>query len=155
MKKVLFVAMALLVAGAFTSCKPKQSAYKAVMERAQQREIANAANETPKDEIIPVIVDEADVRPEKVTAAQGEDANNLKRYSVVIGSFQNVTNARALRNRMSDQGYNAILAQNEQGMYRVIVTSFDDKVDAVRSRESIKSMFAPQFQDAWILERTY
>lgn len=155
MKKVLYVAMALLLAGGFTSCKPKQSAYKAVMERAQQREIANAANETPKDEIIPVIVDDSDVRPERVTAAQGENANNLKRFSVVIGSFQNETNARSLRNRMSDQGYNAILAQNEQGMYRVIVTSFDDKMDAVRSRESIKSMFAPQFQDAWILERTY
>lgn len=155
MKKVLYLVMALLLAGAFTSCKPKQSAYKAVMERAQQREIANAANETPKDEIIPVTVDETDVRPEKVTAARGEDANNLKRYSVVIGSFQNETNARSLRNRMQDQGYNAILAQNEQGMYRVIVTSFDEKIDAVRSRESIKSMFAPQFQDAWILERTY
>lgn len=155
MKKVLYVAMSLLMVGAFTSCKPKQSAYKAVMERAQQREIANAANETPRDEVVPVVVDDAAVRYEKITPAQGEDVNGLKRYSVVIGSFQNATNARALKSRMADQGYNPILAQNEQSMYRVIVTSFDDKESAVRSRESIKSMFSPQFQDAWILERAY
>lgn len=155
MKKVLYVAMSLLMVGAFTSCKPKQSAYKAVMERAQQREIANAANEPPRDEVVPVVVDDAAVRYEKITPAQGEDVNGLKRYSVVIGSFQNATNARALKSRMADQGYNPILAQNEQSMYRVIVTSFDDKESAVRSRESIKSMFSPQFQDAWILERAY
>ncbi|MDO5016896.1 MAG: SPOR domain-containing protein [Porphyromonas sp.] len=157
MKKVLFVAIALIAAGSLTSCKPKQSAYKAVMERAQEREIAKQAEETPKDEIIPVVIDDSDIRPEKVTPAQGENANGLLRYSVVIGSFQNPTNARSLKSRMVDQGYNAILAQNEQGMYRVIVTSFDNKMDAVRSRDSIKSMYADQglFQDAWILERTY
>lgn len=160
MKKVQYVAIvaiALLAAGAMTSCKPKQSAYKAVMERAQQREIAKEAEETPKDEIIPVVTDNADVRPEKVTPALGEDASGLRRYSVVIGSFLSVTNANSLKARMADQGYNPILAQNEQGMYRVIVTSFDDKSDAVRSRESIKSMYADKglFQDAWILERTY
>lgn len=157
MKKVIYVTMALLAAGAMTSCKPKQSAYKAVMEKAQQREIAKQAEETPKDEIIPVLTDETDVRPEKVTPAQGENANGLLRYSVVIGSFQSVTNARSLKERMADQGYSPILAQNEQGMYRVIITSFDSKSEAVRSREAIKSMYSDRglFQDAWILERTY
>ncbi len=155
MKKVFYVAMMLLVAGSMASCKPKESAYKAVMERAQQREIAKAAEETPKDEIVPVIVDEADVRPEKVTPAEGENGNNLRQYSVVIGSFRNFTNATSLKSRMMSQGYDAILAQNEAGMYRVIATSFNTKEEAVRSRETIKSIFSPAFQDAWILERTY
>lgn len=155
MKKVLYVALVLLFAGSMTSCKPKQSAYKAVMERAQQREIAKAANETPKDEIIPVVVDDADLRPEKVSPAEGENAANLRQYSVVIGSFRNLTNATSLKTRMIAQGYNALLAQNEQGLYRVIATSFDSKEEAVRSREAIKSMFTPLFQDAWILVRTF
>ena len=40
------------------------------------------------------------------------------------------------------------LGENEQGMLRVIVTSFDNKSDAIYSREDIKSKYAPDFQDA-------
>lgn len=155
MKKVIYTVAAIFVVAGFSSCKPKESAYKAAMERAQQREIARQQEE-PQNEIVPVIVEsDIDARQERITPAQGENADGLRRFSVVIGSFQNPTNARSLKSRMQSEGYNAILAQNEQGMYRVIVTSFDDKMDAARSRDSIKSMYAPQFQDAWILERTY
>lgn len=155
MKKVIYTLVAVFAIAGLSSCKPKQSAYKAAMERAQQREIARQQEE-PQNEIIPVIVeDEVDARQEKITPAQGENPDGLKRFSVVIGSFQNPTNARSLKARMEGEGFNAILAQNEQGMYRVIVTSFDDKMDAARSRDSIKIMYAPMFQDAWILERTY
>lgn len=155
MKKVLIGVVALAIVAGFSSCKPKQSAYKAVYEKAkQQREIA--AQEEPKDEIIPVIAPEdVDIRPEKVVPAQGENAEGLRTYSVVIGSFQNATNARSLKERMASEGFNPIIAQNEQGMYRVIVTSFDDKMEAARSRDAIKSMYTPSFQDAWILERAY
>lgn len=157
MKKVLMAIAALAMVAGFSSCKPKQSAYKAVYEKArQQREIAAQQEDQPKNEIIPVVTeDNVDVRPEKVTAAVGENADGLRRYSVVIGSFQNATNARSLKERMAGEGFNPILAQNEQGMYRVIVTSFDDKFEAMRSRDAIKSMYNPAFQDAWILEKAY
>ncbi|MDN4753017.1 SPOR domain-containing protein [Porphyromonadaceae bacterium W3.11] len=156
-KKVVIGLFALAMVAGFSSCKPKQSAYKAVYEKAQkQREIAAMQEDQEKDEIIPVVSSEnVDVRPEKVVVAQGENADGLRMYSVVIGSFLNATNARSLKDRMASEGFNPILAQNEQGMYRVIVTSFDNKVDAVRSRDSIKSMYTPAFQDAWILERTF
>ena len=90
-----------------------------------------------------------------INAAEGEDASRLKRFSVVIGSFKNKTNAYSLKERMQNDGYNAVLGENEQGMLRVIVTSFDNKSDAIYSREDIKSKYAPDFQDAWILERKY
>lgn len=155
MKKVLFGVIAIAMVVGMSSCKPKQSAYKAVYEKAkQQREIAAA--EQPKDEIVPVVAPEdVDVRAERVVPAQGENPDGLKMYSVVIGSFQNATNARSLKERMTSEGFNPILAQNEQGMYRVIVTSFDTKAEAVRSRDAIKSMYTPAFQDAWILEKAY
>ena len=56
---------------------------------------------------------------------------------------------------VENDGYNAVLGENEQGMLRVIVASFDDKADAAASRDAIKAKYAPNFQDAWLLERQY
>ena len=56
---------------------------------------------------------------------------------------------------MQNAGYNAVLGENEQGMLRVIVASFDNKADAADRRDAIKAKYAPQFQDAWLLERAY
>lgn len=153
MKKVLIAIGMVVLIGGVSSCKPKESAYKAAWERAKQREVAR---EEQKDEIIPIIssnTDDADVRSERVKPAQGEDQNGLRAFSVVIGSFQNSTNARSLKERMTKEGYKALVVQNEEGMYRVIVSSFDTKDEAVRSREAVKSIYAPLFQDAWILLR--
>jgi cell division protein FtsN len=92
-------------------------------------------------------------RQERINPYEGESSQSLKRYNVVIGSFRNRTNATALKERMQYEGYNAILAENELGMIRVIVSSSDNKTEAVRSRSSFKSKYYPNFQDAWILER--
>ena len=160
MKSFQTLALAITAAAlslSFTSCKPKQSAYHAAYERAQQRQIAQ--QEAAQDEVrpmpAPVATDDTPVREEKITPIDGSNEVGLKAFSVVIGAFENITNARSLRERMLGEGYPAILAQNEQGMYRVIVTSFDTKAEAVTSKESIKSRFAPLFSDAWILQRTY
>ena len=97
----------------------------------------------------------ATTRTEKINAAQGEDASRLKRYSVVVGSFKNKTNAYALKERTQNDGYNAVLGENEQGMLRVIVASFDNKADAADSRDAIKAKYAPNFQDAWLLRELH
>ena len=94
-------------------------------------------------------------RQERINPYVGESTTGLRRYSVVIGSFRNSTNAQALKERMQYEGYNAILAQNEMGMLRVIVSSFDSKMDAIYSRDAFRSKFYPNFQDAWVLERRY
>ena len=53
---------------------------------------------------------------------------------------------------MEGQGYNAVLATNDAGMLRVIVASYDTRDEAVASRDAIRSRFAPDFKDAWLLE---
>lgn len=161
-KIVLFAATAcfLLV---FGSCKPKQSAYKAAYEQAKEKEttapVTEEVDETyDEEEVAPVSkprTSNATTRSERINAAEGEDASRLKRYSVVIGSFKNKTNAYSLKERMQNEGYHAVLGENEQGMLRVIVSSFDDKADAAASRDAIKAKYAPNFQDAWLLERAY
>jgi hypothetical protein len=54
---------------------------------------------------------------------------------------------------MSGGGYTPILVRNEQGMYRVLLATFDNKDDAYRQRDAIKER--PEFHDAWLLERAY
>lgn len=140
------------------SCKSKKSAYRKAYEEAKQREIATQdvnrsvtyeepKTVTPATPATPAVA----VRKERVSVLDGENSNNLKRYSVVIGSFQNPTNAKSLREKMVAKGYNAILAKNEMGMLRVIVSSFDTREEAAASRDAIKSRFAPEYKDAWIL----
>jgi len=157
MNKIWLLGATACMVLAFGSCKPKQSAYKAAYEQAKEKEttapvetVYNDADEVVAPVSKPRTTDAA-TRQERIRAAQGEDANGLRRFSVVIGSFKNKTNAYSLKERMQGEGYKALLGENEQGMLRVIVSSFDTKADAIESRDAIRS----QFSDAWILERQY
>lgn len=111
---------------------------------------------------------EVSVRKEKVEPVYATDAAGLKKYSVVIASLSVKLNAESLKERMVNEGHPVILAQNEQGMYRVIVASYDDKQEAVAKREEIYSTYSAKgdtdylrrtygipFNDLWILERQY
>ncbi len=161
MNKIWLFGASICMILSFGSCKPKQSAYKAAYEQAKEKE-TTAPVEVVEEEVVeePAPVSKprysnATTRAERINAAQGEDASRLKRYSVVIGSFKNKTNAYSLKERMQNAGYNAVLGENEQGMLRVIVASFDSKADAADSRDAIKAKYAPDFQDAWLLEKAY
>lgn len=162
MNKIWLFGASLCMILALGSCKPKQSAYKAAYEQAKEKEttapVEVIEEQETVEEVAPVSkprVSSVTTRTEKINAAQGEDASRLKRFSVVVGSFKNKTNAYSLKERMQNDGYNAVLGENEQGMLRVIVASFDNKADAAESRNAIKTKYAPNFQDAWILERQY
>ncbi|WP_455520340.1 SPOR domain-containing protein [Porphyromonas sp.] len=157
MKKVILASLALVAVASLSSCGAKKSAYRKAYEQAKQREVATQATKPAVQYEAPVTTPEraaapVTVRKERVTTYQGEDANRLKRFSVVVGSFQNPTNARNLKERMIKAGYNAVLATNEVGMLRVIVSSFDSREEAAASRDAIKARFAPDFKDAWLLE---
>ena len=153
MKKIGLLGMAFcFVLICITSCKSKQSAYQAAYEQAKAREMAEPAN---NDEFIPVTKPVTiESQQERITPIAGENAAGLRLYSVVIGSFQNRTNAYSLKERMENEGYRPILAENERGMLRVILTSHDNRADAERSRDAVRSRY-PNFYDAWLLERQY
>ena len=160
-KIVLFAATACFLL-TFGSCKPNQCEYTAEYEQAKEKDttapVTDDEDTYDEEEVAPVSkprTSNVSTRSERINAAEGEDASRLKRYSVVIGSFKNKTNAYSLKERMQNEGYHAVLGENEQGMLRVIVSSFDDKADAAASRDAIKAKYAPNFQDAWLLERAY
>ena len=156
MKKVILASLALVAVASLSSCGAKKSAYRKAYEQAKQREVATQATKPAVQYEAPAVSERATapvtVRKERVTTYQGEEATRLKRFSVVVGSFQNPTNARNLKERMVKAGYNAVLATNEVGMLRVIVSSFDSREEAAASRDAIKARFAPDFKDAWLLE---
>ena len=94
----------------------------------------------------------AAVQTEKVYAVDNADTDNLKKYSVVVGSFINKTNATALMNEMKGKGFNAFLARNEKDMFRVIIASYPEKAEAAEESDRLKAKYEPRFTDVWILE---
>jgi len=147
-KNYLLWGLALVLLFSLDSCKPKESAYKAAYEAAKAREV----EENKVTEVTPVYkpsdLSSVTVQQERVTPIDGA---GIQQFSVVVGSFLNKTNADSMKERMINQGFRAFLAQNERGMYRVIVATFADRTAAVSERERVKSRYYPDFQDAWIL----
>lgn len=164
MKKVMVFGAAVCVAIAFTGCKSSESAYKKAYEKAKAQEAANTQEqptvqpvETYTPAVTPVtvapatqtqVVDNGDnitVRQEKLSVVDGA---GLKNFSVVVGSFSVKANAESMVNRLKSAGYAAQLGYNaDRNMYRVIASTFDNKSDAARSRDQLRSTYA----DAWLL----
>lgn len=163
MKKLVVLGMGLCMALAFTSCKSSESAYKKAYEKAKQQEMAEApvAEETVAAPVVaapvvaapapaPAPVEVGTVREEKVQLVSG---NGLKAFSVVCGSFGVKANADGLKSRLEADGYNALVVSNGQGMYRVIVASYDDRVQAAQARDNFKAKYSnnAEFQKSWLL----
>jgi cell division protein FtsN len=148
--KIYLFGLVFIFLLSLNSCKPKQSAYKAAYEAAKARELRET-NVRTIEEVAPVAKPtEEDFQKEKVTVIEG---SSIHRFNVVVGSFINPTNAKSLKERMERQGYAPVLAQNEKGMYRVIVATFNNRSQAVEEREAVKERFYPEFKDAWLLEQ--
>ena len=162
MKKYTLLCVGLCAAMAFTSCKSSESAYKKAYEKAKQYDTATAKQEaTPVSgqeavvtpvEAKPVtearVVDNLDnvsVRQESVQLISG---SGLKDFSVIVGSFGLISNAEGLQQRLKAAGYDAQIVKNQdKNMYRVVATTFSNKVDAVTSRDQLRATYP----DAWLL----
>jgi cell division protein FtsN len=73
---------------------------------------------------------------------------------VVCGSFALKANADALRQRLINDGYPAVVVINEVGRtYRVVCSSFATKEEAAKARDAFKARYPDNsdFQNAWIL----
>jgi cell division protein FtsN len=103
-------------------------------------------------QVIPENAAQSETQPQKEKMKEVEGLP-IRKYSVVIGSFQHYSNAIALKELMEKQGYKITVYQNETGMYRVVFATFNDKASAINERERIRTKYAPDFQDTWIIER--
>lgn len=146
MKKVLgFMLLAAVVLAGSTSCKSKQ---KVVNISGSDIEAAETKPVTQ-----PVVVEEIEsketTRGEKFNLADGEtnSAAFNKKFHVVVGSFGVQNNAKNLQRTLNSEGNSAIVVVNEQGMFRVLIASYDEYAQA-RNRIS---QISNRFPDAWVL----
>ena len=158
MKKSVLMGSALIVAFAMSSCKSGESAYKKAYEKAQAQQSTatvntvnydqtqnNTVSVTPVQTVTPTTdYSNVSVRSEDVTLVNG---TGLKAYSVVVGSFGVQANAVALQNKLTGQGYQAQVVKSPSNMYRVIISTHNDKISAAQSRDKVRSTYA----DAWLL----
>ena len=104
---------------------------------------------TPVQTVAPVEV--GTIREERVQLVSGD---GLKAYSVVCGSYGVKANADGVKAKLDADGYNAKVVYNaERNMYRVIVASFDDRVQAAQARDNFKAKYTSNadFQKSWLL----
>lgn len=162
-KSWIFIGLCSLLV--LASCKSKESAYRKAYEKAKAAEMtsdntasdassAAAATTAPVTTTAPVqqaapVDENVPVRSENVSLIDGE---GLRAYSVVCGSFSLKTNAEGLQRTLKNAGYNAQIAYNSranngQGMYRVVASTYDDRASAIQSRSSLRSTYP----DAWLL----
>ncbi len=127
MRQILFVIAAVLMLG-LGACKSKQT-------------ITSVPVET---EVVPV---EEETRAESFELVETDVEVVPTDYFVVVGSFKSISNAKGLQATLQQEGIQAIIAINEQQMYRVIYASFDNYEGARAQRDALKGRFA----DAWIL----
>ncbi|MBQ4387015.1 MAG: SPOR domain-containing protein [Prevotella sp.] len=162
MKKYIVLCAAACAVMAFTSCKSSESAYKQAYLKAKAQEEAQQQQPQQTVEqnvVVPLeekaanntrVVDNADnvaVRQENVTVVNGA---GLKNFSVVVGSFSLKANAEGLQQTLINAGYQAQVVLNnavQPAMYRVVATTFDNKVDAAASRNDLQT----KYPGAWLL----
>ncbi len=150
MKRIFGLLMMLvLVAGLTTSCKSKQKVVN--ITGADIEAVDNRTEPAPVVQKEEVIEKPEVTRGESFHLAEGEEITSTfnRKYHVVVGSFGVRDNAKRLQSTLIGEGNDALMVINEQGMYRVIVSSYDDYSQA-RNRIS---QLSSRFPDAWVLRQ--
>ena len=153
MKRNLFILLSAVTMLSLSACKSSQNAYKEAYEKAIQGDEPKTVVEEPVQNQTKSEVANVTVREEKVTVVSGD---GIKAYGIVCGSFSLKANADALRQKLTGDGYPAVVVVNEAGKtYRVVVASFDTKEQAADAREQFKAKYPDNqdFQSAWLLYR--
>ncbi|MFA5047123.1 MAG: SPOR domain-containing protein [Paludibacter sp.] len=149
----LIIALGVIMMAA-TSCKTKQKIAEipagANVEATAPKTVVTQPSVTQTQTPAPSEANEPEVtRNENFSLANGEtnsDAMNYK-YHVVVGSFKSQSNAQGLQKTLNSEGNKAVIVVNEQGMFRVLIASFNDYKQAhVRIKD-----LASRFPDAWVL----
>ncbi|MDD4198346.1 MAG: SPOR domain-containing protein [Paludibacter sp.] len=140
----LFVAV---VGMTMISCKSKQKVTEIKSATVPATTVA-PVQEAPKS-VTPFSTQPEVTRSESFKLAAGEtnSAAMSKKYHVQVGAFSNHDNARNLRAKLEAEGNNALVVENENGMLRVIIASFDEYSDARAKIDQIRSTYP----DAWVL----
>lgn len=143
-------AAALLLAIAATSCKTTEENYRSAYEKAiAGRDSVAAIDNTVygahrnMDTRVAVAgADTADIRTIHVAVTEGGGGirEYLHPYSVVVGQFKQLFNARSMRERLADGGYpRAFVVETAEPYYYIILESYATQAEAVKAAANLPS----------------
>lgn len=92
------------------------------------------------------------VREEKVKVIETSPNEKAGKYYVIIGSFKVIENARNFRQQLLAETFLPTILENENGLYRVSIASYDQESQA-RSRIADIRHTYPKYADVWLLVR--
>lgn len=100
-------------------------------------------------EQVPVVTKKrVKARTENVDMADDNTSSVSEKFHVVVGSFNVKSNANSLLESLKAEGVKeAKVVVNEQGLYRVVVASYNAYQQARSKAETIAS----KYEDAWVL----
>jgi len=123
-KNVVFILLGLMV---LSACKSNLEAYNMAYQKLKEREEAQVnsrAKTTMSVQLDSLSKDSTAVyRTENLTLLLGNEKNFLD-FNLVAKTFINRTNARGYYEQVKEEKYPALLVQNQDQLYRIIVASF-------------------------------
>lgn len=144
MKLTTFFALTLVL-GLLTSCasfKKGSSSFDDSDSPYVTEQAKPKASPTPK-----AIV----VKEEKVKVIDQTD-NTAHNYYVIIGSFKVLDNAKNYKKQLIQEGFTPVILENENGLYRVSVSAYNDEQPARDKIGNIRSKYE-KYNDVWLLIR--
>lgn len=91
------------------------------------------------------------VKEEKVKVVD-EPETEVFKYYVIIGSFRVLNNAQNYKKDLRAEGFMPVILENENGLYRVSVSAYNDEMPARDKIDSIRNKFE-KYGDVWLLIR--
>lgn len=168
MKKSLFIVLGLCSVVVLSGCKSRESAFRQAYEKAKESEMASQ-NNNQQTVTVTQQNDEVEVTPVATTPVRQDvdkietrtikggfsviKGTPLKTFSVVVGSFVTETTAYDLADRLKGKGFDSRVVKTNEVIngktpwFRVVASSFDDKVTAANSRDELRA----DYPGAWLL----
>lgn len=144
-----------------TSCKTSEENYKAAYDVALRRQVGGAGRDVSgfiqrEQNIAQLQAVEGDtvrIVTENVRMIDGNDAD-IKAYSVVVGNFKQVFNARSYSKRINNAESDApsYVVMNPEKNYYVVYRGFDTKEEAAKMLRQKSYKIGTQLDVPWILE---
>lgn len=92
------------------------------------------------------------VKQEKVKVIETPVDEKAGKYYVIIGSFKVLDNARNFRQQLMAEKFTPTILENENGLFRVSVASYDDETMARSRIADIRAQY-DKYSDVWLLIR--
>ena len=92
------------------------------------------------------------VKQEKVKVIETQANEKAGKFYVIIGSFKVLDNARNFRQQLIAEKFAPSILENENGLYRVSVASYDDETMARSRIADIRAQYE-KYADVWLLVR--